>query len=193
MKSIFFKRLGACLLDVIIVSILTSIITMGFKNSNSVTEEMNELLEKMANGEVTSEEYSEQIFELNYEYQRSIVPTTVVNVVVCFGYFVIFGCLNKGQTFGKKIFKIKIVNKENKDPSILNMLGRNIFLYSILTGLINVISVYIFNVKTFNYINNISNYISYGFVIICMFMIMNRKDGRGLHDMMGGTTVREVK
>ena len=194
MNPLFLKRLGAYLFDFIIVTFIVSIITLGFKSNSSVTKKMNELLSSMANNEVTIEEYTNEILELNYEYQKSIIPTTVVNVVISFGYFVIFACLNKGQTLGKKIFKLKVVNKKGKEPGIWNMFGRSIFLYGILIGITNVISLYVLDVKLFNYVSSSLNYAYYGFIIICTFMVMYKKDNRGLHDIIGRTSViGEVK
>ena len=189
MNPLFFKRLGAYLFDFIVVTLIIAIVTMRFNNNNDTMNQMNELLVKYANNEISVEESSNEMFELNYNYQKSIIPTTIANIVMSFGYFVVFACLNKGQTLGKKIFKIKIVNSEGKTPSIWNMLGRSIFLYGILVGIINIICLYLLNVKMFNYVSNSVSYIYYGYIIVCMFMIMYRKDNRGIHDMIGKTSV----
>jgi len=191
MKPLFFKRLGAYLFDFVFVTFIVSIITMGFKSNSNVINKMNELTSGVANEEVSLEEYSDQIFELNYEYQKSIIPNSVVSIVINIGYFIVFAYLNKGQTLGKKMFKIKVVNKDGNNPSIWNMLVRSIPLYGILTGIINIISLYVLNVKEFNYASTIVNYIYYGFIIVCIFMVMYKKDGKGLHDIIGRTYVKE--
>lgn len=191
MKPLFFKRLGAYLFDFIIVTFIVSIITVNFKVNSSIINRTYDLLIGAANGEIILEEHSDELFELNYEYQKSIIPSSVVSIVISIGYFIVFAYLNKGQTLGKKIFRIVVVNKDSKFPSLWNMLGRSIWLYGILTGIINIISLYIFNVKEFNYTSTIVNYIYYGFIIICFFMVMYKKDGRGIHDMIGKTYVKE--
>lgn len=191
MKTLFFKRLGAYLFDFIVVTFIVSIITMGFKSNSDVMNRMNELITGVTNEEISMEEYSNQMFELNYEYQKSVIPSTAVSVVISIGYFIIFAYLNNGQTLGKKVFKIKVVDKDGNKPSIWNMLGRSIPLYGIFTGTINIICVYILNVKLFNYTSTIINYIYYMFVIMCFFMVMYRKDGRGMHDIIGKTFIKE--
>ncbi len=194
MKSLFFKRFGAYLFDFVIIALIVSVITMGFKKNNEVIDRMNALLNGVNSEEISIEEYSNEIFQINYDYQKSRIPNTIVSFVVSIGYFIVFATLNKGQTLGKKVFKIKVVNKEGKRPGIWNMIARSIPLYGIMTGIINVTSIYILNVRVFNYTNTIVNYIYYGFVIICLFMVMYRKDGRGLHDIIGKTSViGEVK
>lgn len=191
MKSLFFKRLGAYLLDFIIVTFIVSIITLGFKSDNKIKSRINELLTSVTSEEMTIEEYSDELFELNYDYQKSILPNTIVSIVVSIGYFIVFATLNKGKTLGKKLFKIEVVNNDGKEPNIWNMLGRSIPLYGILTGIIHIISLYTQNVKSFNYATTIINYLYYGFVIICFFMVMYKKDGKGLHDLIGRTYVKE--
>lgn len=191
MKTVFFKRLGAYLLDFIIVTFIVSIITVNLKTNNDVIEKMNALISGVASEEITLEEYSNQIFEINYEYQKAIVPSTIVSVVINVVYFIVFAFLNKGQTLGKKIFKIKVVNQDGKNPSIWNMLLRSIWLYGIITGIVNIIGVYVLNVKLFNYTSTTVNYIYYGFIIISFFMVIYKKDGRGIHDIIGKTSVKE--
>ena len=191
MKPLLFKRLGAYLFDFIVVTFIVSIITMNFKSNSDVINRMNELLIGTANGEIVLEEHSDELFELNYEYQKSIIPSTIVSIVISIGYFIVFAYLNKGQTLGKKIFKIKVVDRNGNNPSIWNMLSRSIWLYGILTGIINIVCLYVLNVKLFNYTSTIINYIYYGFIIICFFMVMHRKDGKGIHDMIGRTYVKE--
>lgn len=191
MKTIFFKRVGAYLLDFIIVTFIVAIITVNFKTNNVVIEKMNSLISGVASEEITLEEYSNQIFEINYEYQRAIIPSTIVSVVINVVYFIIFAFLNKGQTLGKKVFKIKVVNQDGKNPSIWNMLLRSIWLYGIITGIVNIIGVYVLNVKLFNYTSTTVNYIYYGFIIISFFMVIYKKDGRGIHDIIGRTSVKE--
>lgn len=191
MKTVFFKRLGAYLLDFIIVTFIVSIITVNFKTNNEIINKMSSLISDVASEEITLEEYSNQIFEINYEYQRAIVPSTIVSVVINVVYFIVFAFLNKGQTLGKKIFKIKVVNQDGKNPSIWNMLLRSIWLYGIITGIVNIIGVYVLNVKLFNYTSTTANYVYYGFIIISFFMVIYKKDGRGIHDIIGRTSVKE--
>ena len=191
MKTSFFKRLGAYLFDFILVTFIVSIITVNFKVNSYIVNKANDLLMGAADGEIVLEEHSDELLELNYEYQKAMIPSTLTSVVISIGYFVVFTYLNKGQTLGKKIFKIKVVDKDGKNPSIWNMIFRSIFLYGILIGIVNITSVYLFDVKIFNYVSTSINYIYYGFIIICFFMVMNKEDGRGLHDMIGGTYVKE--
>ena len=191
MTSLFFKRLCAYMFDVFIVTLIISIITIKFNGSDNAVDKMYEALNSVNNQEISVEEYTNELFEINYGYQKSILPNSIVGIVINVGYFIVFAYLNKGQTLGKKIFNISVLCDNDKNPSIFNMFGRSILLYGILSGIINIVCILFFDVNLFNYISTFVNYGYYIFVIICFFMTMYKKDGRGLHDMIGRTYVKE--
>ena len=195
MKASFAKRLGAFIIDSLILSFVFAVITMGFKlDTKSITEEVNNILEQYESGEITIEEYLDKTLELNYELQKSSLVVNSLNIVLYVGYFIVFGYLNKGQTIGKKICKIKVVNKKNDKLSIWNMLVRSLFIYGIFTLIYSVIFVNIFNKEIFGYSYVIVSYLEIIFMTVVFFMVLYKKDGRGLHDIIANTNViEEVK
>lgn len=193
MKASFFKRLGAFILDYFIIIFIVLLITMGFDSNKTtdLTNKMSQLANDYQGGEITIDEYKEKI---NYELQKSNVTTNIVSVTLYIGYFVVFATLNKGQTLGKKLLKIKVVNKDGEKPSIWNMLLRSLFIYNIVSALFSIIFVNILSVNTFTYIYTIVGYVEFFVIIVSFFMVTYKKDGRGLHDMIAGTSViEEVK
>lgn len=182
-------------MDTLILSIIFSIITIGFINNNSnINKEINNVLEQYENSEITIEEYTDKIINLNYELQKNNFASNILNVVLYIGYFIVFGYLNKGQTIGKKIMKIRVVNNSQESPSIWNMIVRSLFIYGISTLLFSVIFVNIFDIMTFTFGYLIVTYVEAFLMIIAFFMILYKKDGRGLHDIIARTKViEEVK
>ena len=196
MKASFFKRMGAFILDYFIVIFIVSLITIGFNSNktNGLTDKMSKLLSDYQNGEITIDEYKDETYKINYELQKSNLTTNIVSVTLYIGYFVVFATLNKGQTLGKKLLKIKVVNKDGEKPSIWNMLLRSLFIYNIVSALFSIIFVNILSVNTFTYIYTIVGYVEFFVIIVSFFMVTYKKDGRGLHDMIAGTNViEEVK
>ena len=195
MKAIFTKRLCAFILDIIFLSIIFSLVTFRFvNNANNFENELDILLEQYENSEITVDEYNDKVFELNYESQKSSFMSNMVNVVLYVGYFVIFGYLNNGKTLGKKICKIKVVDINGNVPSIWRMFVRSLFIYGLITLLFSVMFVYILNVKIFTIGFLIVTYIEIILMMITFFMVLYRKDRRGLHDMIAKTNViEEVK
>jgi len=175
---------------------IVSLITMGFNSNktNDLTDKMSKLLSDYQNGEITIDEYKDETYKINYELQKSNLTTNIVSVTLYIGYFVVFATLNKGQTLGKKLLKIKVVNKDGEKPSIWNMLLRSLFIYNIVSALFSIIFVNILSVNTFTYIYTIVGYVEFFVIIVSFFMVTYKKDGRGLHDMIAGTNViEEVK
>lgn len=195
LKASFIKRLGAFIIDTMILSVIFSLITMGFNTDTSdINKELTTILKQYKESEITIEEYSDKVTNLNYELQKSSIIINTVNVVLYVGYFIVFGYLNKGQTLGKKLCKIKVVSKDNNIPSIWNMIVRSIFIYGIVTLLFSIIFINILNNKIFTYGYTIITYIESIFIIICFFMVLYKKDGKGLHDLMAKTyVIEEVK
>lgn len=194
MKASFFKRMLAFLMDYFIISLVLSFITMGFSiDSKKYNSELNDIMNNFRNGNITTQEYTTQILELEYDLQKNNLPVNGVSCALFIGYFIIFGYMNKGQTLGKKIFKIKVVNKDGEKASFWNILLRSLFIYGILSNLYSVICVLFFNISVFDYGYKIIGTIESVFLFVSFLMIIYKKDGRGLHDLIGGTYVEEVK
>lgn len=196
MKASFFKRMGAFVIDYFIVLVIASLITMGFNTNknNDLNSQMNQLISDYQNEKITIDEYKDETYKLNYELQKENMTINIVTITLYIGYFVVFATLNKGQTLGKKLLKIRVVNKNNDKPSIWNMLVRSLFIYNIISILFSTVAVNFLNINTFTYIYTTLGYIEYFVIIISFFMVIYKKDGRGLHDMMAGTNViEEVK
>ena len=196
MKASFFKRMGAFVIDYFVVLVIVSLITMGFNTNknNDLNSQMNQLISDYQNEKITIDEYKDETYKLNYELQKENMTVNIVTITLYIGYFVVFATLNKGQTLGKKLLKIRVVNKNNDKPSIWNMLVRSLFIYNIISILFSTVAVNFLNINTFTYIYTTLGYIEYFVIIISFFMVIYKKDGRGLHDMMAGTNViEEVK
>ena len=195
MKASFIKRFGAFVFDAFILSFVFSLISMGFiTDTKSINNELTDMLEQFEKEEINIEEYSDKVNEINYELQKKSLIPNVLNIVLYIGYFIVFGYLNNGQTLGKKLFKIKVVTDKEDKIGILNIVLRSLFIYGILTLLYSVIFINILNKNMFSYGNVIVTYVETIFMVVAFFMVLYRKDGRGLHDMIAKTKViGEVK
>ena len=193
MKASFFKRMGAFILDYFIVIFIVSLITMGFNSNktNDLTDKMSKLLSDYQNGEITIDEYKDETYKINYELQKSNLTTNIVSVTLYIGYFVVFATLNKGQTLGKKILKIKI-EKIDGNLTIRDMVIRNFITTSLLQLMISSTLVYIVNNDIYYNLSIFVSLLQILLVIITSFMIIYRKDEKGVQDLITGTQVIEV-
>ena len=191
MKATFFERVGAYILDAIIISLIFSVICFGI-GDNTKTEELllEELDNKLMQSEITTNEYLDEYMDIMYDYQKETILTSGISLALTVAYFVVFQYMNKGQTIGKKILKIQVVDKENKKPiSILKGLLRSFIITSTLSGIVSLITIYLLKQNTYYVIYGTLLGIETLFVLITTILVLYKKDGRGLHDLMTNTIV----
>lgn len=191
MKATFFERLGAYFIDTIIVSFILSLIYLGFGEYTSKSEKaMKELDDKLLKEEITTEQYLEEYSDVLYDYQKDNVLQSGISVALTIAYYVVFQYMNKGQTLGKKLLNIRVVDKDSKKSiSILKGLLRSFIILSILSSILCILFIYILGKKYY--------FTGYGilllfegiFTLTTIMFVLYKKDGRGLHDMMTNTMV----
>ena len=191
MKATFFERVGAYLLDTIIVSFIFSLICLGLGNYTSSTEKlMQELDDKLLEEKITPEEYLEEYQILIYDYQKENVLQSGISVALTIAYYVVFQYMNKGQTIGKKLLKIRVVDKDTEKPiSILKGLLRSFIVLSILSGTLSILFLYMLNKDIYFSIYSILLVLEGIFSLITIMLVLYKKDRRGLHDIMTNTIV----
>ncbi|MBS6374746.1 MAG: RDD family protein [Erysipelotrichaceae bacterium] len=121
----------------------------------------------------------------------------VLLLIILFFLQILYFCvipkyLLKGQTLGKKLTKIKVVNKDGSEVSFLNLWKRDILGMIVIEGCFMPLSNYIRNVLMLVIGRSFTQYFIYfsfaaGFVSIA-FLLFDRK-GRMLHDFIGSTKV----
>ena len=191
MKATFFERLGAYLIDMLIVSFIFSLICLGFGNSTSNTEKLiSELESKLMENAITEKEFFEEYQSLLYDYQKENILQSGISVALTIAYYVVFQYMNKGQTIGKKLLNIKVVDKDTKKPiSILKGLLRSMVVLSILSGTLGIALLYVVNKSSYFLSYSIFISLECIFTLITMMFVLYKKDSRGLHDLMANTIV----
>ena len=171
MKADFFKRIFAYLIDYFIIMIVLMGITASVNVGSDLTKEINDVMN----------DYK--------ELTKRKLPVNVATSVVFIGYYIIFAYFNKGQTLGKKLLKIKVVNDKGERPSIWNMVIRGLLIYGIVTTLYSTISINFLDMEKFNYSVSVISAIESMIIIVSILMMLYKKDGRGLHDIIAKTNV----
>lgn len=191
-KAMFSQRLLAFIIDLVFISMITSIITMFVPVNDTATklyEEQNRVLEGYVDGTVSMEEYVNQIVDLSYDISRQTVIVSIVAVVISLLYYVVYPCYNNGQTFGKKLMKIKIKKTNDKELTMNDLLVRSMINNSILVNIINIILVLFLSKSLYLSISSVVSSIQYLVLIISLIMIAFTKNAQGLHDKVCKTEV----
>ena len=191
-KAMFSQRVLAFLIDLVLLSMITSLITMFIPMNDTATklyEEQNRVLEGYVEGTVPMEEYVNQMIDLGYDISKQTVIISIVSIVISLLYYVVYPCYNNGQTFGKKLMKIKIKKTNDKELSMNDLLIRSMINNSVLVSIINVILVLFLSKDLYLSTSSFVGVIQYIVLIISLIMIAFTKNAQGLHDKVVHTEV----
>ena len=129
--------------------------------------------------------------KLYSKVEKNSICYFIIYLITTIFYFVFFNYYTNGETLGKKIFHLKIVNNKdnNKKVSILSYIIRAIFLYQPIYYIIKLICVMTLNGNDYYNVTSIVYDIQYYLQFIIILTVMIKMDGRGLQDLLAGTRV----
>ena len=196
MKPASFKRILAYMIDIFVITCLTTLITYFIpenKEYNASLKEYTDLIKEYSNENISKKDFLESTNNIVYKMNKESIPTTIVTTVLSLGYFVVLAYFMNGQTLGKKIMKLQIISDNNNKLTMNNYLLRGFLFNSILMNILGIIAIIFLNKTTYITTNDIITYIFSGLYIITFGLILFRQDGRGLHDLIAHTKVIDIK
>ena len=131
MKPANYKRIIAYVLDVFLVTIVSTLLTVSFYNNQKYEEVLNEyinLINDYTTEETSQKEFTEKTNDLVYTMNKESIVVTVVTVVLTTVYFVVVPYFMNGQTFGKRFMKLQIVSENEKPLTMNHYLIRALFI-----------------------------------------------------------------
>lgn len=197
-SNVPLKRIVAYIIDYLLITLIsTALVYITFINPRydeylEASKEYNAVAEQYYSKEITAKEFSEQINDLSYELNSTGYVYTIGNIIIIFLYFGVFVYFTKGQTLGKRIMGIKIVSNKGKDLKIYNYFIRAFILNGVILNLCTLIAI-CFKESTYLKIYSAASNFDLILMIILFLMILFWKDGRGLHDILAGTKVIDVR
>ena len=192
MKANSYKRVLAYLVDIMIISFVSLLLTYFVptsENYNKLNKEFEALTIDYRNQEVTMEEYLEKGTDINYQLNKEGVPQTIVSTVLSIIYFIVLAYFMNGETLGKKLMKIKITSNNDKKLTMNNYLIRALVIDSVLMNIITIITILLFSKDIYLTSYNIISYVFSFVYIVSLAMILFSKNGRGLQDILANTKV----
>ena len=136
-NALFIKRLGALIIDVLLLSLIANLISGIFineKDTKKLSNEEIQLLNDYSNNVIDSETLLENANSINYESSKLLIPYTIIYLFLSILYFVMYQ-KQSGQTLGKKLLRIKI-ESEDDDLTMNQMVIRGLIINGILFNII---------------------------------------------------------
>ena len=215
--KIVIKRLVAYIIDIVLVSIVSTVITSSsyinkdydkYINTSEeyeafyeeYTDYIEELQEQLDDEEITKDEYDIKLKEKNEIYERKSIDynykliklsliSTIISILVILLYFVVIQYYFNGQTLGKRIMKLRVISKNDKKLNLFNYFIRSLILNSVLINILNIVFVVILSKNNYLVYNQIIYVLEYVLEMTIIAMIVLEKNNRGIHDYLANSKV----
>ena len=205
-----YRRVLAFLLDGLFISIIVLVLCNNVKLNKSLYEEegyitaYNEKLDKLT---IETSSSTEEVIN-KYKDTIGIELYNMIKVqgyryfyfLICvFLYYIVFVFFNDGKTLGCAIFKLKIVNKNDKKANILNLAIRSLFMGSSFVYMIPITSLlYLIIPRVLDYshafipllmILSLSTFVEIAFYL---YFFLNKKN-MSIQDYISNTKIIDTK
>lgn len=191
MKSNTFRRFSAYLIDLMIIGLIFIIIYY-FLPQNSEIQNLNHNLafqnEQLLNHTIRYSEYFHSFSKITYQLDQMNILYSGLNILLISFYFIIIPLLNKGRTLGLYIVELQIKSNK-KSLNIFQLFIRNFVANGLLYLMLSFLFVHFIKNETYFIAITILGIIQILLVIISIFMIIYRKDKRGLQDILSQTKI----
>lgn len=195
-KPFFFPRLVAYIIDTVIVFALMlglAIILPANENHQKYMDEYETIQAQLIDGKMNKNEFTNRYKDVVYDLDYTNTLVSLSQIVLFILYFIVFQYYNKGQTIGKKIMGIKVVSTNGKDITLNQIAIHSLIANSIIINLLLVASVLFIGREYYYYASLGLQLINYFVIIVALLMIIFRKDGKGIHDVLANTKVVSIK
>ena len=194
-QAFFVQRLVAFLIDVLLISLIASVISTPFVNTDKTVElekQVTELVKQIQKEDINVTEYTTKYMNIYYKLARNSGVSSFIVIFLNVLYFVVYQIYKKGQTIGKKLVNIRVISDDG-DLTYNQMIFRSFIANFILVDLL-MFAFMIFSSKDiYFWATIIFQGIQYLIVFASVIMILNHNDGRAIHDKIVHTRVIREK
>lgn len=126
---------------------------------------------------------------VSYEINKCNVSQSIIGIVLYILYFGVFQYFMKGQTLGKKLFKLKVKKCDDSKFSLLSYIIRSILVCEILITGLDLIFLLTMNKSMYITSNYWILQVKYIYEILFIVVMIIRDDNRSVHDLLLNTCV----
>lgn len=188
------KRFYAYLIDISIILIiifLFHLIIPRTEEQKRLNNELVELNETYISKDISISQYYFHFSLIIHDMDTADTSLSLLNAFLIIGYFVVYPFYKKGQTFGQKKMKIKVVNNRDELPSIEQLMIRNLVINGLLYILVSLSMLYIVSRQYYFTLITILGIIQLFIVFYSTYMVIYKKDKKGLQDILSNTFFKE--
>lgn len=193
-KASLKKRLLAYLIDIVLIAIIVFLLgTLLPKNNNIdiLNKELNDTTDRYFSKQINFSVYFNQVALIFKDLDEARIMYSVINAILIFIYFIFVPYFFDGKTIGKKILKIKTVRNDKECLSLKNLVIKNMIDTGLMYMLFSLALIYILPSMSYFIFTLVLSILQISLMTISVFMIIKRKDKRGLNDILSGTKVIE--
>lgn len=188
----FKKRIKAYIIDVLLVTLILTLLGLFIPNNpniDTLNEELSKVQTNYLNKDISYTNYFVQTADIMKKLDQNQIIYSILMAVVIIGYFVIWPYYHNGQTIGKKKQKIKVVKDNNEKVSLNDLLLRNMIINNLGYLFIQLIVIFILPSESYYITTTSLSFIQFIIMITSFIMIDKRRDKKGIHDLIVKTKV----
>lgn len=208
--SFNFRRVTAYLIDIFVVLLISNALSMSpinpYRESRAdLTEEYYELAttyeEKLKDideedteaRKALIQEYDDLVDPMIIEMENQSIFEVIFYAVCALLYFGVFAFIMDSQTLGKKLMKLGIETLDDERVPVWKMLMRGFLITELPFTLMRLLFSFILGTNSYIISSQIILYLTFFYEVALIGTALMKKDGRGIHDMILGTKVVDLK
>ena len=188
------RRLVAYLFDMMVLMGILMLICYFLPESHNITvlnQEFDHVNDLLFSNNISFGSYLTRVASIMQELDKERILYSLINAVYIIVYFVIIPFKTK-KTFGMYLMRLKYESKDGKF-SVDDLLVRSMITCGLLYLLASLVLIYVLPSIAYFLTNIIFAIIQISLVVISFFMVLYRKDHRGLQDLWSRTVITRDK
>lgn len=188
------RRIVAYLFDMMVLMGILMLIYFFLPESHNITvlnQEFDHVNDLLFSNNISFGSYLTRVASIMQELDKERILYSLINAVYIIVYFVIIPFKTK-KTFGMYLMGLKYESKDGKF-SVDDLLVRSMITCGLLYLLASLVLIYVLPSIAYFLTNIIFAIIQISLVVISFFMVLYRKDHRGLQDLWSRTVITRDK
>lgn len=197
MKANFKQRSIAYIIDFLfLTSCLMILYNFAPKTDivKSYEQKLDISIEQFINHEINFKTFIKDYTEYNYYIDYNNSPKNILNLVFIITYFVIIPLFRNGETLGKSIMKIRIVDsKTGGKVKVMGMFIRTLIINALMFNILTFLFILFMNPNIYFISVIILSIFQLALLFISSYMILYKESKLGLEDILSGSKVISLR